>query len=152
MMENGHKILLFSQFPSALKLLAKELDKRKIKYAYLDGATSIFGGKSFNTSLFLRRKINGAINSFKVVNFSFPILIYASLPYHIYNLENVTPISDIDGKMLLPYTFTLENICTTDTNYVINLETLPSGEKILANHYVQLSLQHQYVDLMTSHI
>lgn len=39
MMENGHKILLFSQFPSALKLLAKELDKRKIKYAYLDGAT-----------------------------------------------------------------------------------------------------------------
>lgn len=56
------------------------------------------------------------------------------------NLENVTPISDIDGKMLLPYTFTLENICTTDTNYVINLETLPSGEKILANHYVKVNL------------
>lgn len=37
--ENGHKILLFSQFPSALKLLIPKLEKKGISYAYLDGQT-----------------------------------------------------------------------------------------------------------------
>jgi len=38
------------------------------------------------------------------------------------NLAGVSPTSDEDGKKLTPYTFTIENTCTTDTNYVINLE------------------------------
>jgi len=35
----GHKILIFSQFVKHLTLLKQYLDKKKIRYAYLDGAT-----------------------------------------------------------------------------------------------------------------
>jgi non-specific serine/threonine protein kinase len=35
----NHKALIFSQFVETLKLVKKELDKRKIKYIYLDGKT-----------------------------------------------------------------------------------------------------------------
>jgi SNF2 family DNA or RNA helicase len=35
----GHKILVFSQFVKHLSILREELDKQKIGYAYLDGAT-----------------------------------------------------------------------------------------------------------------
>ena len=38
--KNGHKILLFSQFPSALKIVKKELNKKKIESYYLDGSTN----------------------------------------------------------------------------------------------------------------
>lgn len=38
-LENGHRILLFSQFTSMLKLIEKELKKENITYFYLDGAT-----------------------------------------------------------------------------------------------------------------
>ncbi len=37
--KNNHKILLFSQFPSALKIVKKELSKKKIECYYLDGST-----------------------------------------------------------------------------------------------------------------
>lgn len=37
--ENGHKMLLFSQFPSALKIVKQELKKKKIESYYLDGST-----------------------------------------------------------------------------------------------------------------
>jgi non-specific serine/threonine protein kinase len=36
----NHKALIFSQFVETLKLVKKELDARKIKYAYLDGQTT----------------------------------------------------------------------------------------------------------------
>ena len=36
---NGHKILVFSQFPTALQLVRQELDNEKITYYYLDGST-----------------------------------------------------------------------------------------------------------------
>lgn len=36
---NGHKVLIFSQFPSALRLLKESLEKEKISYYYLDGST-----------------------------------------------------------------------------------------------------------------
>ncbi|MCH1969639.1 DEAD/DEAH box helicase [Romboutsia hominis] len=36
----GHKILLFSQFTSVLKNLGDRLDKENINYSYLDGSTS----------------------------------------------------------------------------------------------------------------
>ncbi|HSC85992.1 MAG TPA: SNF2-related protein, partial [Polyangiaceae bacterium] len=35
----GHKVLIFSQFVSMLKLMAAALDEDKIKYEYLDGST-----------------------------------------------------------------------------------------------------------------
>lgn len=37
----GHKALIFSQFVEVLTLLRKELDAKKISYAYLDGQTSL---------------------------------------------------------------------------------------------------------------
>ena len=37
--EENNKILVFSQFTSVLKNLAKKLDKKKLKYYYLDGST-----------------------------------------------------------------------------------------------------------------
>ena len=36
---NGHKILVFSQFASALGLIRQELDQENISYYYLDGST-----------------------------------------------------------------------------------------------------------------
>lgn len=38
-MDGGHRILVFSQFVSLLKLLRAELDQRKISCCYLDGST-----------------------------------------------------------------------------------------------------------------
>ncbi len=37
--DSGHKVLLFSQFTSMLQLLIPELNKRGIRFEYLDGAT-----------------------------------------------------------------------------------------------------------------
>ena len=37
--EGGHKILVFSQFVKMLKAIAPELEKRGIRYCYLDGST-----------------------------------------------------------------------------------------------------------------
>lgn len=39
LMEEGHKVLVFSQFTSLLALVKKELDSRKVAYEYLDGKT-----------------------------------------------------------------------------------------------------------------
>jgi len=38
-LSRGHKVLVFSQFVRQLDIYRKHLDKKKIKYAYLDGAT-----------------------------------------------------------------------------------------------------------------
>jgi len=38
--EEGHKVLVFSQFTSFLAILRRRLDKEKIEYEYLDGSTS----------------------------------------------------------------------------------------------------------------
>jgi SNF2 family DNA or RNA helicase len=38
--EGGHKVLIFSQFVSMLKLITNVLDQDKIKYEYLDGSTT----------------------------------------------------------------------------------------------------------------
>ena len=37
--EGGHRVLIFSQFVSMLKLIAAQLDERGQKFAYLDGST-----------------------------------------------------------------------------------------------------------------
>jgi non-specific serine/threonine protein kinase len=37
--DEGHKILLFSQFTSLLKIVREWMDESKIKYEYLDGST-----------------------------------------------------------------------------------------------------------------
>jgi len=40
LLAEGHKALIFSQFVETLKLLRVELDRRQIRYAYLDGQTN----------------------------------------------------------------------------------------------------------------
>lgn len=40
--ENGHRVLLFSQFTSMLNIIKDELNKRKIDFFYLDGSTPSF--------------------------------------------------------------------------------------------------------------
>ncbi len=40
------------------------------------------------------------------------------------NLSNVVPVTDEDGKKLLPYEFTLTNTCSTYASYQVNLEVL----------------------------
>ena len=38
-MDAGHRVLVFSQFVSMLSILRKALDRRRLRYCYLDGAT-----------------------------------------------------------------------------------------------------------------
>lgn len=51
--ESGHRVLLFSQFTQALKLIETELKAKEIEYYYLDGSTKIEARRdmvaSFNT-------------------------------------------------------------------------------------------------------
>lgn len=68
------------------------------------------------------------------------------------NLTDATPTTDEEGKKLTPFTFTLENTCTTETTYVINLETLSSGEKILADRYVKASLTDGSNEVFTGNL
>jgi SNF2 family DNA or RNA helicase len=50
-MDGGHRVLVFSQFVSMLKILRTELDSRSVSYCYLDGSTQDRGEvvKKFNT-------------------------------------------------------------------------------------------------------
>ena len=73
------------------------------------------------------------------------------------NLTDATPTSDEDGKKLEPFTFTLTNTCTAETGYVVNLETLSSEGKMLADKYVKAGLNdgsnEVFIDnLLDSHI
>lgn len=53
--EGGHRVLLFSQFTGALKLIRRQLEKEDISYFYLDGSTKIEDRgdmvKSFNKGI-----------------------------------------------------------------------------------------------------
>ena len=68
-------------------------------------------------------------------------------------LSDAIPISDEDGKMLPPYTFTIENTCNTLTNYVINLETIRSETAALEDKYVKANLvsmqEDEFLDTLT---
>ncbi len=41
LLENGHRALVFSQFVSHLALIREQLDKRGVRYQYLDGSTPV---------------------------------------------------------------------------------------------------------------
>lgn len=55
-------------------------------------------------------------------------------------VTDATPTIDDEGRKLIPYTFTVENTCTVNTRYVINLETVSDGDKKLADKYVKANL------------
>ncbi len=46
-LENGHRILIFSQFTSMLELIAEELKKQEIDYFYLSGGTKVKERKEY---------------------------------------------------------------------------------------------------------
>lgn len=56
------------------------------------------------------------------------------------NLDNVFPISNEEGHDLDPYTFTITNTCNKKTSYIINLETLSNGDKIIPDKFLKTSL------------
>jgi SNF2 family DNA or RNA helicase len=60
-MDQGHKVLIFSQFTSVLKNIAKMLDKDEIKYLYLDGNT-----KSEDRMALTKKFNGGSINIFLI--------------------------------------------------------------------------------------
>lgn len=48
-LENGHRILIFSQFTSMLEIIAEELKKQEIEYFYLSGNTKVKERKEYVT-------------------------------------------------------------------------------------------------------
>lgn len=64
-----------------------------------------------------------------------------------FSLNNAYPMTDDEGKALTPYTFTIENTCTGTTDYVINLETVSTGDKILPDQYVKTSLKNDTTEV-----
>ncbi len=59
-------------------------------------------------------------------------------------LEKAYPISDDDGKILDPYTFTITNHCEAKADYTINLEMLAGTN--LASDYVKILLNEKGVE------
>lgn len=45
------------------------------------------------------------------------------------NLTKQVPISDDEGKVLTPYTFTIKNVCELDANYVVSFNTLTTSNE-----------------------
>ena len=58
------------------------------------------------------------------------------------NLENAYPMTLEEGRNLVPYTFTIENVCNTNATYQINLEELETDLKKLSDEYVSVSLNN----------
>ncbi len=65
------------------------------------------------------------------------------------NLQDAIPITDTDGKNLVPYEFTLENTCDSYVSYQINLEVLNSSSFTNDNN-IKLQLQNYNPKMLTS--
>ena len=66
------------------------------------------------------------------------------------NLTNTYPITDIEGLETTSYDFTIENTCTTETNYSINLESLNKQTNSLSADYIKVALSSDTVDHVIS--
>lgn len=66
------------------------------------------------------------------------------------NLENIYPITDVEGLEEEPYTFTIKNTCSKETNYQINLESLNETTNTLSTDYVKVSLSSDTNDNLVS--
>ena len=65
------------------------------------------------------------------------------------NLDKVYPISDNEGKELIPYEFTIKNVCNSAANYQVNLETLNTST--LENNYLKVMLNDNNPLLLSSY-
>ena len=61
------------------------------------------------------------------------------------NLNNIYPITDIEGLDTTSYDFTITNTCNTDANYEINLESLNQVSNSLSADYLKVSLSSDTV-------
>ena len=61
------------------------------------------------------------------------------------NLNNIYPITDIEGLDTTSYDFTITNTCSTDANYQINLESLNELANSLSADYLKVSLSSDTV-------
>lgn len=62
------------------------------------------------------------------------------------NLQNTFPITSAEGEKQAPYTFTIKNMCNKRASYVVNIETISSGDKILPDSYIALKLTKKPTD------
>lgn len=58
------------------------------------------------------------------------------------NLINASPLNDNDASGLTPYIFTVSNNCNKQATYVINLENVSVGDKILDDNYIKINLMN----------
>ncbi len=61
------------------------------------------------------------------------------------NLNNIYPVTDIEGLDTTSYDFTITNTCNTDANYEINLESLNQVSNSLSADYIKVSLSSDTV-------
>ena len=61
------------------------------------------------------------------------------------NLNNIYPITDIEGLDTSSYDFTITNTCNTSANYEINLESLNQTSNSLSADYLKVSLSSDTV-------
>ena len=61
------------------------------------------------------------------------------------NLNNIYPITDIEGLDGTSYDFTITNTCNTDANYEINLESLNEVSNSLSADYIKVALSSDTV-------
>ena len=61
------------------------------------------------------------------------------------NLNNIYPITDIEGLDTTSYDFTITNTCSTEANYEINLESLNQTSNSLSADYIKVSLSSDTV-------
>ena len=66
------------------------------------------------------------------------------------SLDNVYPVTDIEGLEGTSYDFTIKNNCSTETNYQINLESLNEVANSLSADYIKVSLSSDTNDNVIS--
>ena len=66
------------------------------------------------------------------------------------NLNNILPITDVEGLAGTSYDFTIENTCNTSTNYQVNLESLNEQANSLGADYIKVALSSDTNDNVIS--
>ncbi len=66
------------------------------------------------------------------------------------SLNNILPITDVEGLSGTSYDFTIENTCNTATNYQVNLESLNEQANSLSANYIKVALSSDTNDNVIS--
>ncbi len=66
-------------------------------------------------------------------------------------LNKAYPMSDRDGLKNMPYTFMIQNVCSTLAFYQINLEEIETEVKALSDHYIKVSLNRSKGKLLDTY-